>query len=73
MSLSADDAARLAALKSAYDKLISGSAVASVSSGGRRVEYSKGDIATVKAEIEALEAKCSSGRRQRGAVRFRIS
>lgn len=73
MSLSADDAARLASLQGAYDKLIKGEATASVMSGGRRVDYAAGDKQKVKDEIDRLNAAASAPRgRTRGALGFRI-
>lgn len=73
MALSTADAARLASLQAAYDKLIAGSAVASVASGDKKVDYAKGDVATLKAEIDSLNAKAAAScGRTRGAVRFQI-
>ncbi len=73
MALSTADAARLAQLKTAYDQLITGKAVASVSSGGRTVTYTKADMEMLKSEIDRLEALAASpSGRSRGAVRFRI-
>lgn len=73
MALSNADTARLATLQAAYDKLITGSATASVMSGGRRVDYAKADETTIKSEIDKLTAAAGSpSGRTRGAVRFRI-
>lgn len=73
MALSTSEATRLAGLQAAYDKLISGSAVASVASGDRKVDYNKGDVTNLKAQIDMLTAKSTAPcGRSRGAVRFRI-
>ncbi|HYD26980.1 gpW family head-tail joining protein [Brevundimonas sp.] len=72
MALSTEDAARLASLKAARDRLISGSQVESVTAHGRRVDYGAADLNRLDAEICALEAEGASrtGRR-RGAIGFR--
>jgi hypothetical protein len=77
MALSDADAARLASLQGAYDKLISGQAVAKVqSAGGRMVEYGKADIATLRQEIDGLKAAAAAPSscppRTRGSITFRI-
>jgi len=74
MALSADDAARLASLKAAYDKLIAGGQVQRVrNASGREVEYGRGDVEALKREIDQLEglAASTSGAR-RGALRFQV-
>lgn len=70
MALSAADAARLAALRAAYDQLISGKAVAKVQRDGRSIDYAQGDKERLRGEIDALEA-AAAGRR-RGAITFRF-
>lgn len=73
MALSDADAARLASLQAAYDRLIKGEAAASVMSGGRRVDYAKAEETTIKSEIDRLMAAAGShSGRTRGAVRFRV-
>ena len=70
MALTADEAARLVALQSAYDALITGKKAVRVSIGDRSAEFGAGDIARIKSEIDVLTAKNSG--RTRGAVGFRI-
>jgi|WetSurMetagenome_2_1015567.scaffolds.fasta_scaffold434306_2 hypothetical protein len=70
MALTTDELARLAALRKAYDDLITGKKVTRVSIGGRLVEYGAGDMARIKQEVDSLSAKNMG--RTRGAVRFRI-
>lgn len=72
MALTADQSARLAALQAAYDALISGAAVAKVSSGGRSVDYAQGDQDRLRREIDALEAQATGRGRRRGAITFRF-
>lgn len=72
MTLSTDESARLVALQSGYDKLISGSKTTSVAWGSTKVDYGAGDVARLKAEIDALLAKSSTSARTRGAIRFRV-
>lgn len=73
MPLGTDDAARLIALKKARDELLTGRAVASVSSSGRSVSYTPADQDKLNAEIAALEsADRGSGQVARGgALRFK--
>lgn len=76
MALSVADAARLASLQAALDKLMTGQQVAKVQSAGRMVEYGKPDMPTLRAEIQALVDKSltvsTAPARQRGGLRFRI-
>lgn len=74
MALSTEDAARLASLKLARDRLISGGQVAKVTSGGRTVEYSQADMSRLDGEICALEASAATSGpvRRRGALGFRF-
>lgn len=72
MALSQDDAARLALLRAAYDKLISGSAVAKVSAGGRSVDYQQADIGRLKTELDALAARDDGAGRTRRPLTFRF-
>lgn len=73
MSLTADEATRLATLKSVRDKLIMGQAVDRVSYNGFDTSFKAADLSRVEGEIEKLEAKASgqSGR-ARGAMRFQL-
>ncbi|MBX9707914.1 MAG: gpW family protein [Caulobacteraceae bacterium] len=72
MALTTEDTLRLANLKLARDRLISGGQVAKVTSGGRTVEYSQADMKRLDGEIDALEAAAieTGPRRKRGAVTF---
>lgn len=74
MALSDADAARLALLQAAYDKLISGQRVARVrTSAGREVEYGQGDTAALKREIDQLVAlQASTTATRRGALTFQV-
>lgn len=73
MALSDDEAARLAKLKAAYDALIAGSKTQSFHlANGLAVSYGPGDVTRLKAEIDALSDKASTGGRIRGAVRFQV-
>ena len=73
MALTSEEELRLAKLQAAYDKLISGQAVAEVQSDGETLKYTAGNFAHLKAAIDALNAKkASSTGRTRGAIRFRI-
>lgn len=73
MALSADDAARLAKLQTAYDLLISGQQIAEVDYNGRRTVFNKGDVVELKKQIDGLNALARAGTgRQRGAIRFRL-
>lgn len=72
MALSADDAAWLAALKAARRKLILGDKRVKISSGGRAVDYTPADLATIENEIERLEAAAAGDGtpRRRGRISF---
>lgn len=72
MARTAEEDAQLAALREARRKLISGEMVAKVTSGGRTVEYAKGDLADIKGEIAELEAIGTTTGRRRGPIRFFI-
>lgn len=74
MPLSTEDAARLANLKLARDRLISGDQVSKVTSGGRTVEYGQADMTRLDGEIDSLETAATSTtpRRKRGAITFRF-
>lgn len=73
MALSASDAARLATLQAALDALISGARVAKITVNGKTTEYSKGDVAELKSQIQILQAAAaSSSGRTRGAIGFRL-
>jgi len=74
MALSTEDAARLASMKAARDRLLKGEAVAEVSSGGRSKKYAQADLAGLEGQIDALEASAVSGRpvRRRGSITFRF-
>ena len=72
MALSTQDAATLVSLQAAYDKLISGQAVAVVQENGSKTEWAKGDVAALKARIDSLNAAASPTGRARGAIGFRI-
>ncbi len=73
MALTAQDAATLASLQSAYDKLISGQSVASVQEGQSRTQWAAGDADKLKARIDALNASAASPTgRARGALSFRV-
>jgi hypothetical protein len=73
MSLTEADAARLAMLQAAYDKLIAGTQVAAVRfADGRSVNYTAGDLAVLKAEIDKLNAAAANPCRSRGAIRFNV-
>ena len=73
MALTTEDAARLADLRAAYDKLIKGEKVASVTAFGRRKDYAQADLKRLKDEIDdlAAQAATTTGRR-RGAIGFRF-
>ncbi len=74
MTLSTDEAAMLAACRTAYAALITGRMVAKVTSGGRTMEYSQADKGALRSEIDRLEALALTGpcRPRRGAVRFSL-
>jgi len=75
MALSDADAARLAALKAARDRLASGASLQEVQSGGRLQKFFPGDIARLDADIDALTAAANSSTgavRRRGVLRFRV-
>lgn len=72
MSLSPDDAARLATLRSVRDKIIMGQSVVKATYNGFETDFRQGDLARIEAEIEKLERQ-SAGKPagRRGAVGFR--
>lgn len=72
MALSAAEQARLDSLRAARDLLISGRAVAEVQSGGRSKKFAQANMDDLTAEIRGLEARATTGGRQRGAVTFRF-
>lgn len=74
MALSPADQTRLDRLSAARDRLLSGEAVAEVQSGGRSKKFAQADMAQLTSEIRALQdlgGAAVTGRRQRGAIRFR--
>jgi hypothetical protein len=73
MALSATDAARLASLLAARDKLIAGDKRSRVTYGSTTVEYSQADMTRLDSEISRLQAMDdTSSQRRGGAIRFRI-
>jgi hypothetical protein len=71
MPLSLADQARLAALRSARDQLLTGKAVAKASYGsGQSVDYAQADMKALREEIAKLEADEAPRGRRRGAIRF---
>lgn len=73
MPLSTEEAARLAQLQAARDKLISGTNVTSIQEGASRTQFGTGNPDDLLAEIEKLEAKqASKTGRVRGALTFGI-
>ena len=72
MALTTEDTLRLANLKLARDRLISGGQVQKVTSGGRTVEYSQADMTRLDGEIDALETAAveTRPRRKRGSITF---
>lgn len=72
MALSDADAARLAALQAARDKLIMGVAVAEIEYNGERRSFAKADLQTLKDEIAALTAGFGTNRPLYGTVRSRM-
>lgn len=73
MALSAEDAAWLAELKLVRRKLILGDKRVKASSGGRAVDYTPADLATIENEIERLEAAAEGDGvpRRRGRISFK--
>lgn len=73
MSLTTDEATRLATLKTVYDKIITGQSVTGVSYNGFQTNFGPADKKAVAAEIEKLErkvaGKCSTAR---GAMGFNL-
>lgn len=73
MSLTADETADLAALKSARIKLVTGKNVVEASYNGFDTKFGPGDIARIDSLIEQLErkrdGKCDKAR---GAMRFKL-
>ncbi|MFN7110314.1 MAG: gpW family head-tail joining protein [Brevundimonas sp.] len=76
MALTAAEQTQLDAYRAAYAKLISGGQVAEITSNGRTVKYTKGDIGRLEIAIANLEAKAllSAGcqPRRRGALSIRL-
>jgi hypothetical protein len=71
MALSDPDAARLASLQAAYDKLITGAKVARVVfPDGRPSNTLAGEMTKLKKEIDQLMAAGSTSGNRRGALRF---
>lgn len=70
MALSIEEETELAALRVAYSQIISGKAVAKVTSNGRSVEYSQANLARLELRISGLEK--GKRRRRGGAVGFRF-
>lgn len=70
MSLTSDEQSELTELKMVRTRLISGAAVAKVSSHGRSVEYSQANLSKLEEVIAGLERR--AGRRRRGAIGFRL-
>lgn len=71
MSLTADETAELATLKSARTKLLAGQAVVKAAYNGFETTFTPGSLDRIEARIELLEGKDagSSGKR-RGALGF---
>lgn len=76
MALTADEQTQLTAYRAAYAKLITGGQVAEVTSNGRTVKYTKGDIGRLETTIANLEAKAllpgDQVVRRRGALSVRL-
>ncbi len=70
MALTPEENAELAELRAVRLKLISGQAVAKVSSNGRSVEYSQASLSKLEEVISGLERR--AGRRRGGAIGFRL-
>jgi hypothetical protein len=72
MALTADEAARLATLRAAYDRVITGGQVVRVEFNGRLTAFGPGNAAALLAEIQKLEVnEASPTARRRGAIGFR--
>ena len=54
MALSDADAARLASLQAAYDRLITGSAIAEVEYAGEKRRFAPADVPVLRQEIARL-------------------
>lgn len=72
MALSDADTARLASLRAARDKLITGTAIAEVEYNGTRRSYARADMQALADEITALEAGFATDRPRYGTVRVRM-
>ena len=73
MALSTEESARLTRLQAAYDQIISGANPTMIQEGASRTQFGEGDVTTLKAEIDALQAKAASPTSsRRGAVSFRV-
>jgi hypothetical protein len=64
------DAEYLQELKKAYQKLVLGKQATSIQKDGRKVEYKPSDRATLKNEIENLEARLNQGSSRRRPARL---
>lgn len=71
MALTADDQARLTALRAKLDKINSGEVVTAVSAAGRSATLAPPNAKAIADEIADLQAR-ASGQRRRGAVRFTV-
>jgi len=71
MSLTSEQSAELAALRTARAALITGQRVAKVTKGDRTVEYSPADIDRIDARIAELESLAAGAPRRRAMI-FRL-
>lgn len=73
MSLSPEDSARLATLKAARDKLLTGQNVVRAQYNGFDTQFGPGDLERIEGEIEKLE-RLAAGKpnKRRGAFGFRL-
>lgn len=73
MSLTTDEAARLATLKTVRDKLMLGQLPERVSYNGFDTQFTKADLTKIEGEIAKLESKAAGkSSRARGALGFRF-
>lgn len=76
MALTIEEQTQLTQYRAAYAKLISGGQVAEITSNGRTVKYTKGDIGRLETAISNLEAKAALPAgvmpRRRGALSVRL-
>lgn len=76
MALTAEETTQLAQFRAAYATLISGGQVAEITSNGRTVKYTKGDLGRLETAIANLEtqallpAGCTP--RRRGTLSIRL-